>query len=137
MLSLCEKTSLSVHVLKGKYFFPSAQEKNDNAGIFLEVLCCRLVLFLFLSQPWPFQSVTIIEVGESYDFYHKTLKYMWKLLFKFIWLKKKIISKTLSVPTFTQVLARGSLTFSSTYRHIKKIFFIFYTKSFCCFNQKH
>lgn len=72
----CVRRQVYQYMFSREYFFPSAQEKNDNAGIFLEVLCSRLVLFLFLPQPWPFQSLTIIEVGEFYDFYHKTEIYV-------------------------------------------------------------
>lgn len=44
--------------------------------------------------------------------------------------EKKIISKPLSIPTVTQALPLIFLTFLPIYRHIKKMFFIFYIKDF-------
>lgn len=69
--SLCVCCSVSVssgcHSLRGQayhdvfsreYFSPSAQDTNDDAGFFLEVLCGRMRLFLALSTP---QAMTFLE----------------------------------------------------------------------------
>lgn len=65
------------YMFSREHSFPLAQEKYDNAGIFLDVLCGRMELSLILPHPqviWPFWSLRIIEVWESDDFYHKTLQ---------------------------------------------------------------
>lgn len=61
-LSSSENTGLSLHVLKGIFFPLCSGEKYDNAGIFLEVVCGRMGLFLDIPHP---QAMDLSE-SENY-----------------------------------------------------------------------
>lgn len=107
-----------------EFFFPSAQEKYDNTGIFLEVLCRRIMLYLVLSQPWPFQHLRIIEEGESDEFYHKTFaKYVRTFC-------SSLFGSEVNNFNSSQALSLLFFIVLPTYRHIKKILFIFHIKDF-------
>lgn len=113
--------------------FPSAQEKYDNASVFLEVLCGTPELFLLLIfRLQPFWSLRSFEVGSLIASIRKLCK-VCENMCSSPFGSEKIILEPLSVATFMQDLALVFPTFLLTFSYIKNMFFIFYIKIFVAF----